>query len=71
MVHPLVEYVHDYAGFFNDCIYDRVEGINDARIFILRERDDGGVCASAACTLSTPIPNLSFIQQHAMHQMLK
>eukprot|EP00965_Chrysotila_dentata_P013769 456835-Pleurochrysis_carterae.AAC.1 len=27
-VHPLVEYVHGYAGFFSDCIYD--DGINKA-----------------------------------------
>eukprot|EP00965_Chrysotila_dentata_P122993 4065112-Pleurochrysis_carterae.AAC.1 len=43
-VHPLVEYVHDWASFFKDQIYDAVEGINDAREFIIKERDDGGKC---------------------------
>eukprot|EP00965_Chrysotila_dentata_P254658 6211951-Pleurochrysis_carterae.AAC.2 len=42
-VHPLVEYVHDFASFFTDVIYDSVEGINDAREFVIRERDDGGM----------------------------
>eukprot|EP00965_Chrysotila_dentata_P234325 6200101-Pleurochrysis_carterae.AAC.1 len=41
VVHPLVEYVHDYSAFFADTIYDRVEGINDAREFIIKEREDG------------------------------
>ena len=42
MVHPFVEYVHDWASFFADCVYDSVVGINSAREFILRERADGG-----------------------------
>mmetsp|Transcript_55255 Transcript_55255/g.120451 ORF Transcript_55255/g.120451 Transcript_55255/m.120451 type:complete len:273 (-) Transcript_55255:5-823(-) len=30
--------------FYSDCIYENVEGINDAREFIIKERADGGVC---------------------------
>ena len=43
VVHPFLEYVHDWADFFSECIYDNVEGITTAREFILRKRDDGGV----------------------------
>eukprot|EP00965_Chrysotila_dentata_P021965 726867-Pleurochrysis_carterae.AAC.3 len=43
-VHPLVEYVHDWSSFFSDHIYDHVEGITEAREFIIKERDDGGEC---------------------------
>eukprot|EP00965_Chrysotila_dentata_P189358 6173276-Pleurochrysis_carterae.AAC.4 len=43
VVHDLVEYVHDFKSFFTDHIYDNVQGINDAREFIIRERDDGVV----------------------------
>eukprot|EP00965_Chrysotila_dentata_P122106 4037214-Pleurochrysis_carterae.AAC.1 len=46
-VHPLVEFTHDYATFFDAHIYDSVEGIvNDARDFIIKERDDGGAFGS-------------------------
>eukprot|EP00965_Chrysotila_dentata_P180348 5954376-Pleurochrysis_carterae.AAC.1 len=41
VVHTLVEYVHNYSDSFAETIYDDVEGINDAREFILKERDDG------------------------------
>eukprot|EP00965_Chrysotila_dentata_P139784 4621252-Pleurochrysis_carterae.AAC.1 len=52
-VHPLVEYVHDYAAFFEECIYHEVKGINDARVFVLKERADGGArpLASAPCCM--------------------
>eukprot|EP00965_Chrysotila_dentata_P108818 3595002-Pleurochrysis_carterae.AAC.1 len=40
-VHPLVDNVHDYADFFSDCIYESVKGINEARVFIIKERSDG------------------------------
>eukprot|EP00965_Chrysotila_dentata_P056702 1880692-Pleurochrysis_carterae.AAC.1 len=30
VIHDLVEYVHDFAGFFGDHICDSVAGINDA-----------------------------------------
>ena len=43
IVHDFLEYVHDWASFFADCIYDEVVGINTAREFIIRERDDGVV----------------------------
>eukprot|EP00965_Chrysotila_dentata_P096076 3174056-Pleurochrysis_carterae.AAC.1 len=43
VVHPLVEYVHDFKSFLSDHIYEDVHGINDAREFIIRERDDGVV----------------------------
>jgi hypothetical protein len=42
VVHPFLEYVHDWASFFSDCIYEDVVGINTAREFIMRQRDDGG-----------------------------
>eukprot|EP00965_Chrysotila_dentata_P186435 6156132-Pleurochrysis_carterae.AAC.2 len=42
VVHPLVEYVHDYSNFFADAIYDSVEGIKEAREFVIKERGDGG-----------------------------
>ena len=42
-MHPFLEYVHDWADFFSECIYENVEGITTAREFILRKRDDGGV----------------------------
>eukprot|EP00965_Chrysotila_dentata_P224706 6194338-Pleurochrysis_carterae.AAC.1 len=38
VVHSLVEYVNDYSGFLSETIYDNVEGIYDAREFILKER---------------------------------
>eukprot|EP00965_Chrysotila_dentata_P182057 6011738-Pleurochrysis_carterae.AAC.3 len=41
MVHTLVKYVNDYAVSFEDCIYHHVEGINDARTFIIKEPSDG------------------------------
>ena len=41
-VHPFLEYVHEWAGFFSDFIYENVQGITTAREFILRKRDDGG-----------------------------
>ena len=42
VVHAFLEYVHDWARFFSDCIYEDVVGINTAREFIMRQRDDGG-----------------------------
>jgi hypothetical protein len=33
-VHDFLEYVHDWASFFTDCIYENVVGINTAREFI-------------------------------------
>ena len=42
VVHDFLEYVHDWATFFSDCIYEDVVGINTAREFIMRQRDDGG-----------------------------
>ena len=53
-VHGLIEYVHDWAGLFAECIYDAVEGINSAREFLIREREDGGVCPSLECSASYP-----------------
>ena len=42
VVHQFLEYVHDWADFFSECIYDSVHGLNTAREFIIRERADGG-----------------------------
>ena len=39
-----MQYVHDWAGLFEDCIYADVEGVNTAREFVLRQWEDGGVC---------------------------
>eukprot|EP00965_Chrysotila_dentata_P116062 3836973-Pleurochrysis_carterae.AAC.1 len=55
--HPYVEYVHDFKGFFADHIYDIVEGINDARSFIIKERDDG----SEKRYMYTPAHSLSLL----------
>ena len=44
VVHAMVEYVHNWAGFFEDCIYTNMTGVTTAREFILRQRDDGGAC---------------------------
>eukprot|EP00965_Chrysotila_dentata_P101176 3341337-Pleurochrysis_carterae.AAC.4 len=45
-VHPLVEFTHDYAAFIDGHIYDSVEGMSDAREFMVKERDDGGAFGS-------------------------
>ena len=52
-VHPFLDHVHDWAEFFSDCIYDELLGINTAREFILRKRDDNG----ALCLLSYVDPS--------------
>eukprot|EP00965_Chrysotila_dentata_P238719 6202682-Pleurochrysis_carterae.AAC.2 len=36
------EYVHDFKAFFKDCIYTTVHGIDSARFFLIKEREDGG-----------------------------
>ena len=48
VVHAIVEYVHDWARYFEQCIYDNVTGVTTAREFIIRERDDSGACLSLA-----------------------
>eukprot|EP00965_Chrysotila_dentata_P137692 4555240-Pleurochrysis_carterae.AAC.1 len=45
VAHPLVQYVHDCSGFLSETVYDSVEGMNEAREFILKEHDDGGTCS--------------------------
>eukprot|EP00965_Chrysotila_dentata_P054970 1824810-Pleurochrysis_carterae.AAC.1 len=41
-VHPITTYVHDWASFFRNTVYDNTDGITTARNFILKKRDDGG-----------------------------
>ena len=42
-MHPIVEYVYDWAAFFSECVYSEVEGVTTAREFVLRLREsDGG-----------------------------
>ena len=48
-VHPFLEYVHDWAEFFADCIYEHLQGITSAREFIMRMRDDGGTELVPVC----------------------
>ena len=53
VVHAMVEYVHDWAGFFEQCIYNNLTGVNTAREFIIREREDGGAQAAQPHTRAT------------------
>lgn len=41
-VHPIMTYVHDWAAFFVNDIYDSVTYLNTAREFIVRKRNDDG-----------------------------
>eukprot|EP00965_Chrysotila_dentata_P147848 4880476-Pleurochrysis_carterae.AAC.1 len=40
-VFDIVEYTHDWAEYFKDCIYDGLAGITGAREYIIKMRADG------------------------------
>eukprot|EP00965_Chrysotila_dentata_P003335 108809-Pleurochrysis_carterae.AAC.1 len=50
-VHPITTYVHDWASFFRNTIYDKTDGITTARNFILKKRDGGSFLSCFATAL--------------------